>query len=67
MFGAAAAKPVVEEAPQITEAGEGEPKPQEPQIREFFDPANRDKVVPILKHLAEAERVLLAVENMDEA
>jgi hypothetical protein len=39
----------------------------EPQIREYFDPANRDKVIPIIKHLASADRVLLAVENMDGA
>ena len=67
LFGtAAAAKPVVvEEAP--AEEADGEPKPEEPVIREFFEPAGRDKVIPIIKHFPPADRVLLAVDNLDDA
>ena len=53
----------------MSEATEGEAKEGEPQvvIREFFDAQSRDKIIPIIKHLDTAEKVLLAVENMDEA
>ena len=69
MFGTAiVAKPVVAEEEQPTEAdAEGEPVPAEPVIREYFDPAGRDKVIPVIKHLPPADRVLLAVENLDDA
>lgn len=43
-----------------------EAEPQIP-IREYFDPQNRDKIVVIIKHLASPEKVLLALDNMDEA
>ena len=48
---------------------EGEVKEEEPQIviREFFDAQTRDKIIPIIKHLDTADKVLLAIENMDEA
>lgn len=69
MFGTAiVAKPVVAEEEQPAEAdAEGEPVPAEPVIREYFDPAGRDKVIPVIKHLPPADRVLLAVENLDDA
>lgn len=35
-------------------------------IREYFDPQSRDKLVVIIKHLASPEKVLLALENLDE-
>lgn len=69
LFGTAVeAKPAAEDPAQIAEAGDASaPQREEPQIREYFDAANRDKVIPIIKHLASADRVLLAVENLDDA